>query len=59
MSDVNNSGTVLPNPAVSSTSGNAAVYQENKWGGKGKTKRKTKGKKKRITRRRACWWRFF
>ena len=66
MSDVNSSGIVLPNPAVSSTSGNAAAYQDNKWGGKGKgkkgrtaKKRVSKKKSKRTTGRRACWWRFF
>lgn len=71
MADINTSDQVIPQPAVSSLSGNAASYESNavtpvtglSKGGKRKgVKGKKSVKKRRSTKRKSmkkCWWKFF
>lgn len=67
MSDIARSEQVIPTPAVSSLSGNAASYEDKgvtsgvTAGGK---KRRSKSKKvaKKVAKRKTakkCWWKFF
>ena len=70
MADIKTSNLVIPQPAVSSLSGNAASYESSAvtpvTGLKGGKKRATKGKKsakkRRVAKRKSakkCWWKFF
>lgn len=67
MSDIKSSDLVIPQPAVSSLSGNAASYVSSAvtpvTGVKGGKRRGKKSVKKRRTARRKsakkCWWKFF
>jgi hypothetical protein len=69
MTDIKSSETVIPLPAVSSLSGNAASYESSAVtpvtglkGGKRKGSKKKTAKKKRVAKRKSakkCWWKFF
>jgi len=67
MSDIKSSDLVIPQPAVSSLSGNAASYASNEvtpvTGVKGGKRRgKKTAKKRRSAKRKSekkCWWKFF
>ena len=67
MSDINTIEEVIPQPAVSSLSGNAAAYESNAvtpvTGIKGGKRKGKKSAKKRRTAKcksaKKCWWKFF
>jgi hypothetical protein len=71
MADIKSSDIVIPQPAVSSLSGNAAAYESSEVtpvtgltkGGKRKGSKGKKTVKKRTAAKRKtakkCWWKFF
>ena len=71
MADINSSAQAIPQPAVSSLSGNAALYESNavtpvkglSHGGKRKSKGRRSKKATKATKAtktaKKCWWKFF
>ena len=69
MAEIKSSELVIPQPAVSSLSGNAASYESSEVtpvtgltkGGKRKGSKKTAKKRTAAKRKSAkkCWWKFF